>query len=353
MKKLTSIFLLSSIALSSYANTALINYQDILSASSAAQKISNDLSYKKILSELKESIPTLVIFDISNSGVGSFKQIMTNAGMIFVDNQGNIIMGGQRIMLINYDNQSLSDVESIKSIVTKNTGFKISRTNTDSGLVYMLSDHTTIITSNDISKNNYAIMGAYTTADKLTALKGFSDKASTAKVAAKPITDNVKTTSNGNLNALNYIFKNYPDNVLTFKATSKEKGVLTIFTDYTCPHCKDLHKHLPDLLKQGYTVKYILMPREGFNGNVAANMQKALCSINPNSAVENLYQFGQFSSDLKQRNNCDVSIKDNLSFAKGFNITGTPTIIASNGSVTDGFTTVYGLLSKLNLIKGS
>jgi protein-disulfide isomerase len=168
----------------------------------------------------------------------------------------------------------------------------------------------------------------------------------------KPQTSSTNDKAQGIEKSLNYIEKNYPQNIVKFTTSqSTTKATLTIFTDYTCPHCKALHEHLPQLLKQGYSVNYILMPRAGANSKAAHNMQKALCAENQQTATAYLYQNGQLPKNLKEKANCQVEMKNNLLFADGFGVVGTPTIISSNGKVSSGFSTVYGMLSKLDLAK--
>ena len=49
---------------------------------------------------------------------------------------------------------------------------------------------------------------------------------------------------------------------VVFKAKD-EKHVLTVFTDIDCPYCAKLHREVPELNKQGVTIKYLMFPRAG------------------------------------------------------------------------------------------
>ena len=49
--------------------------------------------------------------------------------------------------------------------------------------------------------------------------------------------------------------------MIVYKAAN-EKYVITVFTDISCPYCQNCIK-VPELNKQGVTVRYLAFPRNG------------------------------------------------------------------------------------------
>ncbi|WP_203249707.1 thioredoxin fold domain-containing protein [Cysteiniphilum marinum] len=360
IKKTITTILLSTFACSAFANSELLTSGTHVTVKAiAVEKTQSAL----LLAPIKESIPSLIVLDIKDSKIGSYKAINSNAGMLFVDDSGNVLMGGQQVMLINYQNNELKSVDGIKKVIEESTGYRVTEYNKDGGLYYFKAGSVTIVTDNNIAKTPYALMGAFTTTQQLLQLKNqvmndaSKEKAVREAAELKPIEKIEESQQNtpsakaqGMQKALAYVETNYPDNLVQYKTEAKNpKATLTIFTDYSCPNCKVLHQQLPNLLKQGFNVNYILMPRAGITSTVAQNMQKALCAENPQEVTQYLYEYQQLPTDIQERENCSIDIKNNLSLATGFNVTGTPMIIASNGKVTSGFSSVYGMLAKLNL----
>ncbi|MGC6563786.1 thioredoxin fold domain-containing protein, partial [Escherichia coli] len=57
--------------------------------------------------------------------------------------------------------------------------------------------------------------------------------------------------------------------MIVYKAAN-EKYVITVFTDISCPYCQKLHQEVPELNKQGVTVRYLAFPRNGVKNNVVS-----------------------------------------------------------------------------------
>ena len=57
--------------------------------------------------------------------------------------------------------------------------------------------------------------------------------------------------------------------MIVYKAQN-ERHVITIFTDISCPYCQKLHQEVPELNKQGVTVRYLAFPRNGISNNIVS-----------------------------------------------------------------------------------
>ena len=353
MKKLLCSALLSSISLTLYASIpnidSTINIPDTIykaqnvlaNSQNLVRSIKNQVLYK-----LKKIFPKLIIFEVSDSKVGEYLKADTNIGVIYFLDTSHILLGSQNLYLLDYKGDMSRNVSQY---VSDNIGMKILKSNTEGVYRYFQSaTGATVIMNKDLS-NPHAIMGAFSTIDSLLKLqkKSESKPSNSQPSVVKP---SVNKKEMGYIKALNFINNNYSDNIVKFKSKVGNKGTITVFTDYTCPHCQELHRHMSEFLNKGYNIDYIIMPRDSSNHEVERNMQMALCSYDPKSAVNSLYENHHLPVNLKERPNCHINIKDNLNMATGFNIQGTPMLIGSNGKVSSGFNSVYSSLSKLDLI---
>ncbi|MBK2124441.1 thioredoxin fold domain-containing protein [Fangia hongkongensis] len=357
-KKILSTLILSTFAIGAFATGYPAPSQnEIIKSASNTKKITNSINDAQLLSPIKDAIPNLVVFDIHNSQIGDYKEVESNAGTLFVDGKGNVLMGAKKVMLINYDHSDLTNIEMLKKVIHESTGYTVTAYNQDGGMYYFKAGDITIVTNKNVLDTPYALMGAFVTTTQLAEIKSHINSNSQVQTtkSPSPVVNQEQLQAKkraGRKAVLKYIDKNYPNNLIYFKTEKADPiATLTVFTDYSCAHCQDFHKHLKSLLNEGYNVNYILMPRDPRKEEVVKNMQQALCAVNPTKTTEYLYQYHRLPSDLKERDNCQVKIKDNLSFAEGFSVTGTPTIVASNGYMTSGFSTTFGLLNQLGLTK--
>lgn len=330
---------------------------------SQIQPVSDNDSIHKLtplISQLKKVFSYLTISEIKPLSIEGFYQLNTNSGMIDISTTGEVLLKAKHYLLFNTDHLDLHKADNLIKLVEENTHLKVSDHNSQGDYNYFLIDKATGITSKKLGNINQVIVGLYTTIDELLLHKNEINHtpepyATLSKVQeavsqqhATHITKQAKEA--GVLKALSWAKKRFPENLITFPATSREKkGVLYVFSDYTCPHCRDLHQHINEFLNNGYTISYFLLPRQGSGTVVAKNMQKALCALNPQKAVDSLYATGSLPLDVKERSDCQANIDANIALAKGFNVTGTPYIVGSNGKMTSGFTTSAATVDQLGM----
>lgn len=136
-----------------------------------------------------------------------------------------------------------------------------------------------------------------------------------------------------------------PDKMtVKYPAVGEEQIKLTVFSDITCPFCQQLHTGVPELQKMGVTVRYLLFPRKGLEAPEAEIMAKIACYDTDAKRMAALDR--AFNGDtLPEMEACNMEgIKANYVLTgpgtSGFDITGTPTILASNGIRLDAIPTV-------------
>jgi thiol:disulfide interchange protein DsbC len=113
----------------------------------------------------------------------------------------------------------------------------------------------------------------------------------------------------------------FNDAIKTVKGNGKRQ--IAIFSDPNCPYCKQLEAELKKL--NDVTIYTFILP---FKAQSIAPSKQVYCEKNPALAWENLISKGVQPSSKAL---CANPIDRNLALAKTLGITGTPTIIFSNG----------------------
>jgi protein-disulfide isomerase len=141
---------------------------------------------------------------------------------------------------------------------------------------------------------------------------------------------------------------------VTYKAPN-EKLRIYAFTDPTCPYCKKLHKALPQLLEAGISVHYLLYPRDmatvpaGQLSDGAHNLKNVWCAVDQVSAMNDAFAgYRVPEADCaalpKSLNRLPAPVPDHYNLGDMFNVTGTPTLMASNGKNQAGFGTAQQII---------
>lgn len=141
---------------------------------------------------------------------------------------------------------------------------------------------------------------------------------------------------------------------VTYKAPN-EKLRIYAFTDPTCPFCKKLHKALPQLLEAGISVHYLLYPRDmatvpaGQLSDGAQNLKNVWCAVDQVSAMNDAFAgYRVPEADCaalpKSLNRLPAPVPDHYNLGEMFNVTGTPTLMASNGKSQPGFSTAQQII---------
>lgn len=105
---------------------------------------------------------------------------------------------------------------------------------------------------------------------------------------------------------------------------------LAVFSDPECPYCQALE---PELLKlTNVTIYTFLMPLEQLHPDARAKADQVWCASDKAAAWENLMLRGQSVPAEK----CQSPVDANLKLAGEYRISGTPTIIASDGRIKAG-----------------
>ena len=122
------------------------------------------------------------------------------------------------------------------------------------------------------------------------------------------------------------------------------KRTITVFTDVDCPYCAKLHLEVPQLVKEGVKVRYLLYPRAGVGSDTYNRSVAAWCSKEPAKAIGTLKAGGKI-----EMKTCANPVKQHYELGQTLRISGTPTIILDNGKIVPGYAPAANLLSMLGM----
>jgi thiol:disulfide interchange protein DsbC len=122
------------------------------------------------------------------------------------------------------------------------------------------------------------------------------------------------------------------------------KHTITVFTDVDCPYCAKLHLEVPQLVKEGVKVRYLLYPRTGIGSDTYNRSVAAWCSKEPATAIGTLKAGGKI-----EMKTCANPVKRHYELGQALHISGTPTIILDNGKIIPGYMPAANLLSMLGM----
>jgi len=143
------------------------------------------------------------------------------------------------------------------------------------------------------------------------------------------------------------------DSLIVFKSDkNKPKHVITVFTDIDCGYCRKLHREMADYNKLGIEMRYAAFPRSGINTESYFKAMNVWCAKNPQKAMgfaKNGAKLLQLKAlEQVKGKDCSKSIKKHLAVARELGVTGTPTLVMSDGQVVPGYVPAKRLIQMLD-----
>lgn len=133
----------------------------------------------------------------------------------------------------------------------------------------------------------------------------------------------------------------YKNEMIVYPAKN-EKYVVTVFMDITCHYCHLLHQQLKEYNDLGITVRYLAFPRNGMRSETAKQMEAIWTAKDPVFAL-NEAENGRPPKEVKTPN----IVKKHYELGIQFGVTGTPSVITSNGEIISGYLKPADLLAAL------
>ena len=121
---------------------------------------------------------------------------------------------------------------------------------------------------------------------------------------------------------------------------------VTVFTDIDCGYCRRLHQQIGEYNALGISVEYLFFPRAGIG---SASFDKAVtvwCSKDRNKALTDAK-----AGVAMDKVNCQNPVTETFQLGQSVGVSGTPTIVADNGTLIGGYVPPPALLERLNAIQ--
>ena len=135
--------------------------------------------------------------------------------------------------------------------------------------------------------------------------------------------------------------KTLPQSKRIVFAPASPKHTVTVFTDVDCPYCRQFHKQIAAYNQVGIAVEYVLFPL-AIHPGADKKAEAVWCAGDRNSA----YTDAMNGKPLEQKT-CNNPLKELTSAAMGMGLSGTPAIIADDGSELGGYVPPEDLAKRL------
>lgn len=130
-----------------------------------------------------------------------------------------------------------------------------------------------------------------------------------------------------------------------FRGAGESRAELVVFTDTTCPYCRQLHEEVPRLNELGIEVHYLAFPRTGMNAQGARTMQQVWCADNPTEAMSTAKRQEPLSGSAS----CDNPVESQYHLGLELGVQGTPAIVLPDGRLVPGYVPAERLAAMLGL----
>ena len=122
-----------------------------------------------------------------------------------------------------------------------------------------------------------------------------------------------------------------PDEQITF-APEKAKYDLLVFTDIDCGYCRKLHNQIDEYNKEGIAIHYMAFPRAGLGSASYDKFVSVWCADDQKSALTLAK-----SGDDPEPKKCPNPIASQYELGREIGVTGTPALVASDGTLIPGY----------------
>ncbi|MBZ0330243.1 DsbC family protein [Halomonas sp. ANAO-440] len=130
-----------------------------------------------------------------------------------------------------------------------------------------------------------------------------------------------------------------------FRGTGESRAEIVVFTDTTCPYCRQFHEEVPDLNAMGIEVHYLAFPRVGMDGQGARELQQIWCADNRSEAMTAVKR----EEALSSVGDCDNPVEAQYHLGMEIGVQGTPAIVLPDGRMVPGYVPADRLAAMLGL----
>ncbi len=132
-----------------------------------------------------------------------------------------------------------------------------------------------------------------------------------------------------------------PDEQITF-APEKTKFDVLVFTDLDCGYCRKLHSQMEEYNAEGIAIHYLAFPRAGIGSPSYDKFVSVWCADDQKAALT----LAKEGTDPEPRT-CPNPVADQYELGREIGVTGTPALVASDGTLIPGYMPPKQLLKRL------
>jgi len=129
---------------------------------------------------------------------------------------------------------------------------------------------------------------------------------------------------------------------------SQPKHVITVFTDIDCGYCRRLHQQMAEYNNAGITVEYLFFPRAGIGSESYDKAVSVWCASDRNAALTKAK-----NGEAVENKTCPNPIASQFDLGHKVGVSGTPAVIAEDGTQIGGYLTPEQMIARLDQIKAS
>ncbi|KAA0012184.1 DsbC family protein [Billgrantia pellis] len=132
---------------------------------------------------------------------------------------------------------------------------------------------------------------------------------------------------------------------VVFRGTGESQAEIVVFTDTTCPYCRQFHEEVPSLNEMGIEVHYLAFPRAGLDSQGARLLEQVWCADSPSDAMDAAKREETFSGSA----DCDNPVEEQYHLGMMLGVQGTPAIVLPDGRLVPGYVPAERLAGMLGL----
>lgn len=134
----------------------------------------------------------------------------------------------------------------------------------------------------------------------------------------------------------------------------KTRYLVTVFTDVTCPFCRQLHSEMAQFNERGIAIRYAFYPRSGPHSAAFREAEAVWCSSDRHTALDRAFADAGENKAIPQKNdNCSNPVLREYNLGQELGLRGTPMMILPNGKKVDGYLTPQDLAAYLDKVSKS
>lgn len=124
---------------------------------------------------------------------------------------------------------------------------------------------------------------------------------------------------------------------------AKPKHTISVFTDIDCGYCRRMHQQIAEYNELGIAVEYLFFPRAGIGSESFDKAVHVWCAADRKEAMT-----AAKAGRPVEAKTCDNPVEEDFALGQKIGISGTPAVIAADGTQLGGYVPPEQLLQRLD-----